>query len=128
MAPKVFKIPDGMGGVTYQVQTPDGEWHLTDQNGNFLTEDSPKEETPDVSIPKARRQRRKSQKKNDSPFVNFSLQIPKEDYQTISDYVLWTCIFKEPVSRAAFMLRTALEAVRKDREYREFQKRNSMEG
>ena len=39
MAPKVFKIPDGMGGVTYQVQTPDGEWHLTDENGNFLTED-----------------------------------------------------------------------------------------
>lgn len=128
MAPKVFMIPDGMGGVTYQVQTPDGEWHLTDPNGNFLTEDSPKEETPDVPIPKARRQRRKSQKKNDSPFVNFSLQIPKENYQTISDYVLWTCIFKEPVSRAAFMLRAALEAVRKDREYREFQKRNSMEG
>ena len=128
MAPKVFKIPDGMGGVTYQVQTPDGEWHLTDQNGNFLTEDSPKEDTSEVPIPKARRPRKKSPSKKDSPFVNFSLQIPKEDYQAISDYVLWTCIFKEPVSRAAFMLQVALEAVRKDRDYREFQKRNSMEG
>ena len=128
MARKVFKIPDGMGGVTYQVQTPDGEWHLTDEDGNFLSENPPKEETPEVSIPKARKTKKKSSSKKDSDFVNFSLQIPKEDYKTISDYVLWTCIFKEPVSRAAFMLRTALEAVHKDREYREFQKRNSMEG
>ena len=128
MAQKVFKIPDGMGGVTYQVQTPDGEWHLTDQNGNFLTEDSHKEETPDVSIPKARKPRKKSPAKKDSDFVNFSLQIPKEDYRIISNYVLWMSLFKEPVSRAGFMLQTVLDAVRRDREYREFKKKNAPEG
>ena len=35
---KVFKIPNGMGGITYQVQTPDGEWHLTDESGNYISQ------------------------------------------------------------------------------------------
>lgn len=35
---KVFKIPNGMGGITYQVQTPDGEWHLTDESDNYISQ------------------------------------------------------------------------------------------
>ena len=33
---KVFKIPDGNGNIRYRVQTPDGVWHDTDEDGNYL--------------------------------------------------------------------------------------------
>ena len=35
---KVFKIPDGNGNIIFKVQTPDGQWHETDEQGNFSLE------------------------------------------------------------------------------------------
>lgn len=128
MANRVFKLPDGKGGFNYQVQTPEGEWYLTDENGNPLPEEKPKEEVPEVFIPKIKRQRKKAPSQKDATYVNFSLQIPKEDYRVISSYVHWRSLFKDECSRSSFILRSALEAVRRDREYREFMKRNSQEG
>ena len=58
---KVYKIPDLKGGITYQVQTPDGQWHLTDKDGNFLSQ---KEEKPNAdSSPKGHRRSGHSQNK-----------------------------------------------------------------
>lgn len=66
---RVFKFPDKNGNITYQVQTPEGEWHLTDEKGNFLPKEKEKEqemETQDNPISVARKtwKCRRSQKKH----------------------------------------------------------------
>ena len=126
MALKVYKIPDLNGGITYQVQTPDGKWHLTDPQGNFLPEK--KEDTADsaTSIPKEKRTRKKSpSRRKDEPYQAFSMKISKEVHKRVSDYVYWRNLYKEPCSRSSVFIDAVLEFIQKDREYREFQKRNA---
>lgn len=139
MAPKVFKIPDGKGGVVFQIQTPDGRWHDTDEDGNILPEnDDPTEdvvgsepdESPGPSIPKGRKKGMRPSPK-DGDYVNFSLHFPKEAYKEFSDYIHWRCLFREPCSKSSFLMRLGLDAVGKDRDYRafkEYMKKNSGTG
>ena len=105
MAQKVFKIPDGNGGFTFQIQTPDGKWHITDENGVPLPEEIIQEpsatsapEVPDRPRPK--RSRKKAISPADElPYVQFSM-------------------------RSELLLHAGMEVIRKDREYREFLKKN----
>ena len=128
MAQKVFKIPDGKGGFTYQIQTPDGKWHITDENGNPIPEkkDVPAEMAPAVpATPKTRKTRKKTPVPPDElSFVQFGLKIPKEAYKVISAYVYWWNLFKGSLTRAEFLLQAGLEAIRRDKEYQEFLRKN----
>ena len=109
---RVFKIPDGNGGIIFKVQTPDGQWHDTDEQGNFLPV---KEETQAGSGQEAHAP---------GPSQgNLSVRFSKEEYKELSDYVYWRCMYKEVCSRASFLLNLGLDAIRKDREYREFRKK-----
>ena len=127
---KVFKIPDGEGGIRYRIQTPDGLWHDTDENGNLLGEDSgnaedkhqaeapspvSKSPTPKVRSLPAKQTAEKSRR-----YVNFSIQISQEDYKLLSDYVHWRSLFKQECSKGGFLLKLGLDTIRKDREFREF--------
>ena len=128
MAQKVFKIPDGNGGITYQIQTPDGKWHITDENGNPIPEgkETSAKATHEVpASPKARKLRKKSSVRPDElSFVQFSMKIPKEEYKVLSSYVYWWNLTKGPLSRSDLLLQAGLEAVRKDKVYKEFLKKN----
>jgi len=130
MAQKVFKIPDGNGGITYQIQTPDGKWHITDKNGVPLPEDK-REEEPRATAPqkipekpKAGRSRKKVSPSDGLPYVQFSMKIPKEEYKVLSSYVYWWNLSKGALSRSEFLLQAGLEAVRKNKEYKEFLRKN----
>lgn len=130
MAQKVFKIPDGNGGITYQIQTPDGKWHITDENGVPLPEDK-REEEPRAAAPqeipekpKAGRSRKKASPSDGLPYVQFSMKIPKEEYKVLSSYVYWWNLSKGTLSRSEFLLQAGLEAVRKNKEYKEFLRKN----
>jgi len=126
MATKVFKIPDGKGGMTYQIQTPSGEWRFTDEAGNILPDQEADDKAaPEFPIPKAKRQARKAAASiKDSRFAHFSMKIPKEDYDIIKAYVYWQCRYHNECSRGAFILRCAMDVIRKDHEYREYVKKN----
>lgn len=129
MAPKVFKIPDGNGGILYQIQTPDGQWHDTDEAGNILPKDSAQVEIVSEVAPvrmaaKERGKEKTSLPSKGSSHVNFSIQFSKEEYKEFSDYIHWRCLFKENCSKASFLLRLAIEAVRKDKGYQEFKRKN----
>ena len=131
MAPKVFKIPDGNGGMTYQIQTPDGRWHLTDENGVPLPDESRHEPSlagsqAVIEKPPRRPTRRRdtSPAAADLPYVQFSMKIPKEDYRILSSYVYWRNLTKGECSRSELLLRAGMDIVRKDKEYREFLKKN----
>lgn len=131
MTQKVFKIPDGKGGVTFQVQTPDGRWHITDENGNLLPEEeqnkSSAPETPPVMTGREKRHTRKKPARSlqELSFVHFSMNIPKEDYKEFSDYVHWRSIFKGACTRYQVLLDAVQEVIRKDKEYKEFLKKNT---
>ena len=128
---KVFKIPDDNGVITYRVQTPDGVWHDTDELGNFLPEGSeaPRKEpgetevipVPSVQAEKTREKTRPPQK--DRVYVNVGVRFSEEEYNEFSEYIYWRCYFKEKCSKGSFLTKLALDAVRKDREYREFRKK-----
>jgi len=124
MALKVFKIPDGKGGVTYQVQTPDGQWQETDKDGNLLQ----KEEAPvNVSIPKAKTKRAKTGKEvKDENSERISLRVRKEDFDRISRYVSWRGVFYQRVLIATFIVQAALDVIGKDKEYKEFLKQHNL--
>lgn len=133
MAPKVFKIPDGNGGILYQIQTPDGQWHDTDEAGNILPKDRGKTEdgtktvtevAPVRMVSKERGKEKTPLSSKDGTHVNFSIHFSKEEYKEFSDYIHWRCLFRENCSKASFLLKLALEAVRKDRDYREFKRKN----
>ena len=128
MAPKVFKIPDGKGGIIYQIQTPDGLWHDTDEHGNILEKRPTVQEDGTPVLKTSPQGRKKKAKQSASPkdrsIVNFTLHFPEEDYKEFSDYVHWRCIFKEECTKAGFLMGLAMDIVRKDREYREFRKKN----
>ena len=131
---KVFKIPDGDGGIRYRIQTPDGLWHDTDESGNLLGEDSPKTEDK-VQDPTAApfRQRKetvrspKPQSEKARHYVNFSIQIPQEDYRMLSDYVHWRSLFKQECSKGGFLLKLGMDTIRKDREFQLFIKNTKKE-
>lgn len=128
MAQKVFKIPDGKGGITYQIQTLDGKWHITDENGNPIPErkEAPAEAAPEVpATPKTRKSRKKTPVPPDElSFVQFSMKIPKEEHKVLSAYIHWWNLSKGPLTRGEFLLQLGLEAVRRDKEYKEFLKKN----
>jgi hypothetical protein len=128
MTQKVFKIPDGKGGITYQIQTPDGKWHITDENGNPIPErkEAPAEAAPEVpATPKTRKSRKKTPVPPDElSFVQFSMKISKEEHKLLSSYVHWWNLSKGPLTRGEFLLQLGLEAVRRDKEYKEFLKKN----
>ena len=134
MASRVFKIPDGDGGILYRVQTPDGRWHETDEKGNILpgegggagdgTESPSGAAAPGPAIPKGRRKGKPSPAAKEGSHVNFSIHFTKEEYREFSDYIHWRCLFRESCTKASFLLGLALEAVRRDGEYREFRRRN----
>ena len=119
--------------MTFQIQTPDGKWHLTDENGNLLPEQEKKEapatETPALIVsPKRKRSRKDSDPTSDSSApVHFSMKIPKEDYRILSSYIHWHSIFKAECTRSELLLRSAMEVIRKDREYKEFLRRNTLD-
>ena len=133
MVKKVFRIPDGDGGWSYRIQSRDGRWLETDESGNPLPGNSthgdgtPGDDSdinPGTSIPKERKGRRPSNQPKDGGHVNISIRFPKEDYKELTDYIHWRCLFREPCTKASFLLRLGLDAVRKDREYRDFRKKN----
>mgnify|MGYP006916253313 CR=1 FL=1 len=133
---KVFKIPDGKGGIRYRVQTPDGIWHDTDEKGNILSENPPSsgDETaarPASSAGEVPKDVEKGREKSatsheERRYVNFSIQIRQEDYKMLSDYVHWRSLFKEECSKGGFLLKLALDTIRKDREFRDFLKNSSL--
>lgn len=131
-AMKVFKIPDGKGGIIFKVQTPDGEWHETDEQGNFLpVKEEPQAGSgqeahapgPSQGIPKEKKRTSPGRSRKDEGSVNLSVRFSKEEYKELSDYVYWRCIYKEVCSKASFLLNLGLDAISKDREYREFRKK-----
>ena len=130
MAQKVFKIPDGNGGFSFQIQTPDGKWHITDENGVPIQEEGSPEPPASSSTEVADRPRKKRPGKKapspaaDLPYIQFSMKIPKEEYRLLSSYVFWRNLTKGECSRSELLLRAGLEVIRKDREFREFLKKN----
>ncbi len=128
MAQKVFKIPDGKGSFTYQIQTSDGKWHITDKIGNPIPErkELPAEIAPKVpATPKTRKSSKKTPiPPGELPYVQFGMRIPKEEHKVFSTYVYWWNLSKGPLSRTEFLLQAGLEAVRRDKEYQEFLKKN----
>ena len=61
----------------------------------------------------------------DSSIVNFTLHFPAADFKEFSDYIHWRCLFKEECSKVGFLMDLAMDTIRKDRDYREFRKRNT---
>ena len=130
---KVFKIPDGNGNIIFKVQTPDGQWHETDEQGNFLPEVEAPAETEsalqspvrkDEPVPKEKNKASTQARHADgAQFVSLGIRISKDDEKEISDYIHWRCMFKEKCTRASFILKLCLDAIRRDREYREFRKK-----
>ena len=84
---KIFEIPDKNGKITYRVQTPDGVWHNTDKEGNFLPEeeDAPREkdDSSHSSSPlKKRRGGEDSRTPSDSKKpASMTLHFTREDYE-----------------------------------------------
>ena len=110
---KVFKIPDDDGNIHYRVQTPDGVWHDTDKDGNFLPQRS--------LYPNDVVQEHKSHKPPKSEGrINLGVAFSQEEYKVFSDYIHWRCLFKEECSKGPFLVRLVLDVIRKDKEYRTF--------
>jgi len=108
---RVFKIPDGKGGITYIVQTPDGAWHDTDEQGNFLPE-----------LPKEKKRERCKQPSKSEGRINLGVAFTPEEYKDFSDYINWRCIFKEKCTKGPFLVKMVKEIIRKDKEYMAFRK------
>ncbi len=112
MALRVFKIPDGQGGIIYQVQTPDGQWHDTDENGTPLKK-------------KADHLSRSTDKGNDPSScqtVSFSFRNP-EDFDLLESY----CFFRTQhdrrrYSRSEIIVELLTGAIRKDKEFSQYNK------
>lgn len=126
MEKKVFRIPDGKGGFSYQVQTPEGEWQTTDAAGNPLPKEEPAhEKVPSGITPQARRLSKKAAVPyKDLPYVNFSMRIPKDDYEVLSSYISWKRLKHQECSRAAILLKVGLDFIHKDKDYKEFMNKN----
>ena len=52
------------------------------------------------------------------------MKIPNEEYRLLSSYVFWRNLTKGECSRSELLLREGMEVIRKDREFREFLKKN----
>ncbi len=52
------------------------------------------------------------------------MKISKEEHKLLSSYVHWWNLSKGPLTRGEFLLQLGLEAVRRDKEYKEFLKKN----
>ena len=107
---KVFKIPDGNGNIRYRVQTPDGVWHDTDEDGNYLPPVS--RETNGVIREHKSRRSPKSEGR-----INLGVAFSQEEYKLFSDYIHWRCLFKEECSKGPFLVNLVLDVIRKDKEY-----------
>ena len=130
---RVFKIPDGKGGIRYRIQTPDGIWHDTDEEGNILSEapTSREDENEDDSevrskrIPKGKAGARKAgaSSTGDRHCVSFGIMMKYEDYRTLSDYVHWRGMFREECTKGGILVARAMEAIRRDKDFQEFRRR-----
>ena len=122
MALKVFKIPDGKGGTAYQVQTPDGKWHPSDQAGNILSQEEQSEQavTP-VLLPKDRHTARTADApKGDPRYGSVSIRMPKDRFDLLTKYIDWRTLYRQRCSKASFLLSCAMEVIRKDKDFKEF--------
>ena len=114
MTMKIFEIPDKYGNITYRVQTPDGVWHNTDKEGNFLQdEDTTRKEQNDTTLPKE--SPRKGAK------ANLTLFISQEHSELLNEYIHWKCLYSgKRYTRSSFVSQVLLDAIRKDKDFREF--------
>lgn len=113
MIMKVFKIPDDDGNIHYRVQTPDGVWHDTDKDGNFL----PQVSLNTSSVMQEHKSRRSPKSEGR---VNLGVAFSPEEYKAFSDYIHWRCLFKEECSKGPFLVKLVMDVIRKDKEYRAF--------
>ena len=112
MALRVFKIPDGQGGIIYQVQTPDGQWHDTDENGTPLKK-SPRNSSRNTD---------RNKEPSACQTVSFSFRNP-EDFDLLESY----CFFRTQhdrrrYSRSEIIVELLTGAIRKDKEFSQYNK------
>ena len=122
MALKVFKIPDGKGGITYQVQTPEGQWHASDEAGNILSQQEPATQsvTP-ISIPKGKHAAKTADApKDDSRYGSVSIRMTRDKFDLLTKYIDWRTLYRQRCSKASFLLSCAMEVIRKDKDFKEF--------
>ena len=130
---RVFKIPDGQGGISYQVQTPDGVWHITDEKGNFLP-DQPAEEphlpveaSAEESPARPALSRRRGKEKGvEDGSVHFSMSVPKDQHRIINSYILWQRLCTGKGSMIELFLSAVMDHIRKDKEFKAFRERNGL--
>lgn len=124
---RVFKIPDGQGGISYQVQTPDGQWHLTDENGNFLSE-QPAEASAGESPtrPAVSRRKEKKEKPSEGGIVSFSMGVPKDQHRLITDYILWKRLCGGKDTMMELFISAVMDRIRKDKDFKAFRERNGL--
>ncbi len=127
---KVYKIPDGNGGITYQTQSSDGKWHITDENGNPISEECAEQDSDtNHNLLKNGMKIMPRRKKNVSSadglsYVQYSIKIPNEEYKILSSYVYWRNLVKGKISRAELLLQVCMDVIRKDKEFWEFIKKS----
>ena len=124
---KIFEIPDKNGKITYRVQTPDGVWHNTDKEGNFLPEaeeDAPREKDDSSHRSSPLKKRRGGEESrvpsNSKKTAIITLHFTMEDYELFSNYIRWRCLYREECSRSSFAAKLILEAIRKDKDFKAF--------
>lgn len=123
---KVFKFPDGNGGYTLKVMSPDGQWHDCDENGNY-TDQMPSEDEPAV------KPRRKASAKEESKgsaegkeLYKFTVVAPQKTGQLISDYAAWKSFHEHRnISRSDIILKAVLGVIKRDSEFSDFYKKYS---
>ena len=54
--------------------------------------------------------------------MSVTLHFSRENYELLSDYIYWKCLFRERCSRSSFTAKLILYATRKDKDFREFRK------
>lgn len=109
---KVFKIPDGEGGIRYRVQTPDGQWHDTDENGTPLKK----------NIERISRNPKKRKDSSSCQTISFSFRNP-EDFDLLESYCLFrTQNERRRYSRSEIIVELLTGAIRKDKEFSQYNK------
>lgn len=105
---KVFRLPDGKGGIDYSFQSQDGVWHDCDENGNLLE--------------------KKNNDFSQNPTMSFSFRNPKE-YRMFRKFYCY-CRLKGRIdcSRSEMIVKILMKAVRKDKDFKAFNDSLNEEG
>lgn len=120
----VCQFPDGKGGFIPHVMDDDGEWHLSDEDGNIIDEEPLKEEGP-KDAPSREKPRRAGRKSRQSgvPGSDFHVCCNSETGKKIRDYLRWKAFMSEEyVSSSSMITRMILNHIRKDEEYQSYLK------